>query len=233
MTRSASRSAAAPRARRAPRAAGFSFMEILVVMGIIAVLVGLSVGIFKIVGKKGPEVKTRALLMKVRTSIDSWRGNFKAWPPSNLNNLAAVTGLRLTVGKATPPNDQNWGIESLVQCLMMPGYDHNPELDEDLVNTDGDDLDKALAKSGIATLSEVKDAWGNPLVYFTDADYAQAEKNPPTYVLGDDFKNEVVTPKPWRNSNGAFAQQGAYQIYSMGADGQPNTDDDLKAWTSN
>jgi prepilin-type N-terminal cleavage/methylation domain-containing protein len=38
----------------APRSAGFSFMEILVVMGIIAVLVGLSVGIFKIVGKKGP-----------------------------------------------------------------------------------------------------------------------------------------------------------------------------------
>lgn len=223
------------RARPAPRSAGFSFMEILVVMGIIAVLVGLSVGIFKIVGKKGPEVKTRALLMKMRTNIDAWRGAFKAWPPSNLNNLAAVTGLRITVGKAQPPNDQNWGIESLLQCLTMPGYDHNPELDDDLVNTDGDELDKALAKSGVAALSEVKDAWGNPLIYFTDADYAQAEKNPPTYLTGEDsvMRGDAVLPKPWRNANGAFAQQGAYQIYSMGEDGQPNTEDDLKAWTAN
>ena len=34
------------------------------------------------------------------------------------------------VGKAQPPNDQNWGIESLVQCLLMPAYDHNAEIDE-------------------------------------------------------------------------------------------------------
>jgi len=166
------------RSRPASRAAGFSFMEILVVMGIIAVLVGLSVGIFKIVGKKGPEVKTRALLMKMRTNIDSWRGAFKAWPPSDLNKLNAVTGAKYGVGKAQPPNDANWGIESLVQCLLMPGYDHNAEIDEDL-------------------------------------------------------RGDAVTPKPWRNPNGAFAQQGAYQIYSMGEDGMPNTDDDLKAWTSN
>ena len=223
------------RARPAPRSAGFSFMEILVVMGIIAVLVGLSVGIFKIVGKKGPEMKTRALLMKMRTNIDAWRGSFKAWPPSDLNKLRAVIGTPVTVGKAVPPNDQNWGIESLVQCLMMQGYDHNAELDDDLVNTDKDELDKAFAKNGIAALSEGKDAWGNPLVYFTDADYAQAEKNPPTYISGEDsnLHGDVFLPKPWRNENGAFAQQGAYQIFSVGEDGVPNTDDDLKAWTAN
>jgi len=223
------------RARPVSRSAGFSFMEILVVMGIIAVLVGLSVGIFKIVGKKGLEVKTRALLMKMRTNIDSWRGAFKAWPPSDLNKLGAVTGLKLAIGKAQPPNDTNWGIESLVQCLLMPGYDHNAEIDEDLINTDTDELDKVLAKNGVASLSEVKDAWGNPLVYFTDADYAQAAKNPPTYLTGEDsaLRGDAVTPKPWLNPNGAFAQQGAYQIYSMGEDGKPNTDDDLKAWTSN
>lgn len=208
-------------------------MEILVVMGIIAVLVGLSIGVFQIVNKKAPEVKTRAVLMKARANVDSWRGTNRAYPPSNLNNLKAVTGLQVTVGKAVPPNDTNWGIESLVQCLTMKGYGHNADVDEDLINTDEDHLDPALAKSGLTDLFELKDAWGNPLVYFTDADYLQAEKNPPSYQQGLDSGGNIVTPKPWRASSGAFAQQGAYQLFSMGPDGEPNTEDDLKAWTSN
>jgi hypothetical protein len=158
----------------------------------------------------------------------------QAWPPSDLNKLRAVIGTPVTVGKRCLRTIE-LGDQSLVQCLMMQGYDHNAELDDDLVNTDKDELDKAFAKNGIAALSEAKDAWGNPLVYFTDADYAQAEKNPPSYISGEDsnLHGDVFLPKPWRNENGAFAQQGAYQIFSVGEDGLPNTDDDLKAWTAN
>ena len=223
-----------------PRAGrrGFSVVEILVVMGIIAVLVGLGLAAFKIVSAKAPEVKTKALLQKMRANLDAWRGAYKATLPSDLQKLRAL-GLPFNPGKPQPPNTTNAGIEAVVQCLTLPGFDHNPDIDGDLINSDDDHLDKPLAKSGKTDLFEVKDAWGNPLIYFTDADYADAEKNPPTYlnpVEGSQANaGAAVNPKPWRNesssgSPGAFAQSGGYQLFSMGPDGIPNTEDDITAW---
>jgi type II secretory pathway pseudopilin PulG len=214
------------------RERAFSFVEILVVMGIIAVLVGLGLGAFKIVQAKAPEVKTKALLQKMRANIDAWRGAYKATLPSDLQKLSLL-GLPFKPGKPQPPNVTNQEIESVVQCLYLPGFDHNPDIDGDLANTDDDHLDKALSKTGAVELFEVVDAWGNPLVYFADADYASAEKNPPTYICGAEAASNAggaVNPRPWRNESGAFAQAGGYQLYSMGPDGQPNTDDDIKAW---
>ena len=229
MSRSNTQMSRAARARVGLR--GFSFVEILVVMGIIAVLVGLGLGAFKIVSQKAPEVKTKALLQKVRASVDAWKGSYKATLPSDLQKLVLL-GLPFKPGKPQPPNTTNAGIEAVVQCLYLPGTDQNPDLDGDLANTDADNLDKALSKTGLTALFEIVDAWGNPLVYFTDADYAKAEKDPPTYICGEEAPNAgaAVNPKPWRNESGAFAQSGGYQLYSMGPDGLPNTDDDIKAW---
>jgi prepilin-type N-terminal cleavage/methylation domain-containing protein len=213
---------------RHPRERGFSFIEILVVMAIIAVLVGLGVGVYMIAVKKAPEVRTDALLAKVRTNIDAWRGRFKTYPPSDLNRLPMVTGLPMKIGQPTPPNVSNWGIESLYQCFRMPGFEHSVDLsDPELCNTDEDELDRPLASSGSPALLEIKDAWENPLVYFLEGDYAMAEKDPPVYVNG---KGEAVNPKPYRSSSGGFAQPGAFQLYSMGPDGEPNTPDDRLAW---
>lgn len=225
-TARSSRPAAAP----AVRARGFSFVEILVVMGIIAVLVGLGLGAFKIVQAKAPEVKTKALLQKMRANVDAWKASNKATLPSDLQKLGLL-GLPFKPGKPQPPNTTNAGIEAVVQCLYLPGSDQSPDIDGDLANTDGDHLDKVLAKTGSADLFEVVDAWGNPLVYFTDAEYRDAEKSPPTYILGEEAGGRAVTPRPWRNEpGGAFSQAGGYQLYSMGPDGEPNTDDDIKAW---
>lgn len=230
MSPSDSKVASEAPSRRAQRA--FSFVEILVVMGIIAVLVTLGLAAFKIVQRKAPEVKTKALLQKMRANIDAWRGAYKATLPSDLQKLAAL-GVPFKPGKPVPPNVTNAGIEAVVQCLYLKGFDHNPDIDGDLINTDKDSLDKALSRTGAAELFEIVDGYGNPLIYFTDADYRDAEKSPPTYICGDDAPHagEAVYPKPWRNeAGGAFAQAGGYQLYSMGEDGEPNTEDDIKAW---
>ena len=213
---------------RARAVRGFSFIEILVVMGIIAVLVGLGIGIYGLAAKKTPIVKTHALVGKMRTNIDLFRGKFRAIPPSDLTRIAIVTGLPIKVGKPTPSNTTNMGIEALYQCLMMPGFDNNPDIDADLCNTDEDNLDKALARSGAKELFEVKDAYGNPLVYMVEADYAVFDKDPPAYVTKN---GETVYPRPWKAEGGnGFAQPNAYQLYSMGADDLPNTPDDIRSW---
>ena len=206
-------------------------------MGIIAVLVGLSLVVYPLIARKAPEVKTKALLQKVRLDIDAWRGTYRMTLPSDLQKLKQ-DGVPLTIGKPVPPNTTNAEIESVVQCLTMPGFDHNPDIDGDLMNSDEDHLDKPFARGGIADLYEVKDAWGNPLNYFTDADYASADNSPPTVVNGAESRanpGASVHPKPWRNENsdgssGAFAQAGGYQLFSSGPDGVPNTADDITAW---
>jgi hypothetical protein len=92
-----------------------------------------------------------------------------------------------------------------------------------------------MSAGGNPKLFEIKDAWGNPLVYFADADYADAEKVPHTYMTASTRENEgeeggMVDVKPWRLQTGGFAQPGKFQLFSMGPDGVPNTDDDIKAW---
>lgn len=221
MTRPAHR----PIARAGARA-GFTFVEVLVVMAIIAVLVGLGLAVYKLAIEQTPKTKASALLGKVRASIDLWRAKYRFSPPSEFQKLSTVVPT-LKLGRPTPANSDNAGIEALVQALFIPGFGHNPDLDGDLCNTDDDRLDKAFASTGDAALHEIKDPWGNPLVYFTDADYAASEKNPPTYLRGD---GSSFAPKPWRNEAGAFAQANGYQLFSIGPDGEPNTDDDFKAW---
>lgn len=216
-----------PSPRRRARA-GFSFVEILVVMGIIAVLVGLGLGVYQLAIKQSPKTKCKALLGKVRASTDLWKGKYRFYPPSEFQKLATVLGPTIKLGRPVPSNTNNAGIEALVQALFTPGFGQNPDIDEDRSNTDEDALDKAFASNGDLKLWEVMDPWGHPLVYFTEADYKDAEKNPPTYVNGN---GEAVNPKPWRSATGGgFAQANGFQLFSMGEDGQPNTEDDLKAW---
>jgi prepilin-type N-terminal cleavage/methylation domain-containing protein len=219
----------APRRRPAGRDAGFSFLEIVVVMAIAAVLVGMGAWAYRHAMRKAQVARTDALLATMRGNVMSLHARFRAYPPSDLNRLPAVAGIAIQVGRPVPPNVSNSGMESLHQALRMPGIDHNPELsDGDLSNTDHDALDRPLAPNGDAFLYEVRDAWLHPLVYFVESDYLTAEKDPPVYVNGN---GDVVTPRPYRTASGTgFAQPHAYQLYSMGPDGRPNTDDDRLAW---
>jgi len=206
---------------------GFSFIEILVVMGIIAVLAGLGMFMVNIFLKKGPQFETQNLLNTVRTSVVAWKGKHGAYPSMRLSDLqAAAGGVGPLIKHAG--NRENEPIETLYQALYWPSLGSDPELDAEkaLRNTDDDRFAQVpLGLSRGPELMEIVDAWGNPLVYFVNTAYAQADRDPPTYALGNN--RGTVQPKPMREEGGGFVNPNGFQLFSMGEDGQPNTEDDI------
>jgi prepilin-type N-terminal cleavage/methylation domain-containing protein len=206
--------------------AGFSFVEILIVMGIIAVLAGMTTLIFGIWSREGPEFTTRQRMTTLVSLAHAWKTKFDRLPPSDPRKIQGIAGG--VQGIAKLPNDVNLGIESLFQALHWPSFGQNPLPDGDLGNTDQDSLDKAATAHG-AALKEVVDAWGSPFVYFLHTDYPKAWESPPTYVNG---RGEDVYPKPWKyeDESRGFVEPLGFQLFSMGPDRQPNTEDDLRHW---
>jgi prepilin-type N-terminal cleavage/methylation domain-containing protein len=214
------------------RQRGFSFVEILVVMGIISVLVGLGVGVYSMVVKKVPITRTKALLGKMTAVLDHLKNQFGAYPPADLNRVPIVLGLDKSVKFGKSPNTTNVGIETVYQCLFLPGFSQKPEFAaNEVANLDDDELDK-VPDPEHKKLLEIVDGWGNPLAYFDDKSYDPSEKTPHDYIAGAGPEaGNAVQVKAWRSSSSAgFANPGRYQLFSWGEDMKPNTEDDLKAW---
>ena len=218
--------------RRAQR--GFTFIEILIVMGIISVLVGGVVVALQIWNRRGPEMASQTTVTQANTLIQAWKAKFDAFPPTDVRNLPKVVGYGDPVKGVS--NRTNLGIESLVQALGYPGFkSEHSWADNQTGNTDDDSLDKAIVSSGIKDLREILDAWGNPLVYFNNVDYAGAADDGHVYVLGgttDAYQaGDEVTAYPHRDNDGQFRNPNTFQIFSMGPDGEPNTKDDIGNWS--
>lgn len=195
-------------------------------MGIIAVLAGLTVVAMGLITRRGPEFNTSARIQKVKGVVEAWRQRFDQYPPSDLARIRRVAGGADKVPAL--PNSFNSGIESLYQALYWPTFGGDPQLnDDELGNTDEDEFDKASPQG--KTVYEIVDDWGNPLVYFVNTDYARADASPPSYVLQN---GDEVTPRPWKyeDEGRGFAEPRGIQIFSMGPDGVPNTEDDVKSW---
>jgi len=205
---------------------GFTFIEVLVVMGIIAVLAGLTVVAMNLIIRRGPEFATNARVSKVKGTVDQWRQRFDQYPPSDPKRIRKIAGG--ADGLPAMENTFNVGIETLYQALYWPTFNGDPALnDDELSNTDDDGFVKATSQGKIAY--EIKDDWGSPLVYFVHTDYAKADATPPSYF---NFREEEVSPRPWKyeDESRGFAEPRGVQIFSMGEDGEPNTEDDVKSW---
>jgi prepilin-type N-terminal cleavage/methylation domain-containing protein len=220
-----SRIRAASRRARSSQA-GFSFIEILIVMGIISVLVGGVVVVIGLWAHRGPIFATQNTITKTRTMIENWKRIFETYPPGQVERIALAAGAGQKA--QTPENHVNEGIEAVYQALYWPGFTSDPEWTKaEVGNTDEDKLRKAVNKLGTKDLNEIVDAWGNPLVYFHHNDYLKYAEGGASYrtKAGDD-----VEPKPYRNDDGTFINPQTFQIWSMGEDGIPNTDDDVLPW---
>ena len=65
---------------------GFSFIEILIVMGIIATLAGLTIVAVQIFAREGPQMQTKNTLMKVQALIGTVKSQMEIYPPLDIKD---------------------------------------------------------------------------------------------------------------------------------------------------
>ena len=123
-------------------------------------------------------------------------------------------------------------IEALYQALYWPTSGLDPAIgDDEIGNTDEDEFDGGDHGPGEEAL-EVLDAWGNPLVYFVRTPTTHRADEPADLPQREPRGGAPRALEVRRRVPGGFAEPRGFQIFSMGEDRQPNTDDDIKSWSS-
>jgi prepilin-type N-terminal cleavage/methylation domain-containing protein len=203
---------------------GFTLIEILVVLAIVAALIGLVTPILFKTQEQGERAATAADLQKMKLALKERVADPKVGdvPPTSL----AAAGFE-------SPNDLNEGIEVLVATLGATDATLNPFEDEArLINTDGDRDPRRTTYQQSKEFFEYADAWGNPFIYFRLRDF---ESNPDAKVRYQTKDGEIIEVGPVRSQkSGTFAGiSDGYQLISMGPDEEYGNDDDVVSWRSN
>ena len=73
------------------REGGFTIVELLTVMGIIAILIGLLVPALSMVKDYAKQVQQAAQFHSIEVGMDLYKAEFGSYPPSNDNSIAIPT----------------------------------------------------------------------------------------------------------------------------------------------
>jgi prepilin-type N-terminal cleavage/methylation domain-containing protein len=199
-----------------PRA-GFTLIEILVVISIIGLLVTLVAvntgGFFR----SGKKMKTKSIVEQLALLIEEHQKLTGDYPPSTLQDLQPP----LSSG-----NEDNEGIEACLAALFAPDYEGQRLKEDFLINSDGDVADRGFSIFPRRDLFECKDASDSPLVYVHYRDYGRSYT---TLVMNPKTAQyEPVTIQARTNPlTGAYYNLESYQLWSAGTDGIFGTDDDV------
>jgi prepilin-type N-terminal cleavage/methylation domain-containing protein len=206
---------------------GFSLIEVMVVLAIIAGLIATGTLMLGVAQRRKLKQETEGRLSALAAAIEQLKSNdqLQRYPPTSLSKLtfAGFDGAKWNAGA----NGKNVGIETIYVCFRLPGITVAPSgLDAEgaIGNTDGDTASSVIGKLQKTDLFEYLDAWGNPFVYFSASDYKDATKVE-QYVLGNG--QEVKVAPLTNEKSGEFQRLGSFQLFSLGPDGKPGTDDDV------
>jgi prepilin-type N-terminal cleavage/methylation domain-containing protein len=211
------------------RQSGFTLIEILVVLAIIAgILGGISLMIAQATRSK-QKLAATGRVNNLGAALEQLRAPEKlgGYPPTRMENLVGPGSMGPVGRKLGNPNDTNCGIESVYVALRLKGINLGsvPEFEGDdaLGNLDGDRAVEAVPDMATNDLWEYLDPWGNPIVYIHSRDYKDPKKAE-RYVLKDGREVKVA---PARRQNGEFVRADSFQLFSVGPDGEPGTEDDI------
>jgi prepilin-type N-terminal cleavage/methylation domain-containing protein len=209
---------------------GFTLIEILVVITIIAALMGLGVAMMGKANVTKEAAMTSQTVQSVAAALEQLRSPslLGDYPPAEMALLRGLKGE--AVGKTVgTPNDTNQGIETVYVTLFLSGHNVPVDLDLDkvLANTDGDSMSGNPTRSEEKDLFEFVDAWGNPLAYFSSRDLKKYEAVN-KYISGE---GNAMAPKPWISEKTKMPLNAKkFQLFSAGPDFIFNTKDDIKNW---
>jgi prepilin-type N-terminal cleavage/methylation domain-containing protein len=209
------------------RDGGFTLIEVMVVIAIIAALIGAGSLMLGIAQRKRMITQTQGALNSLGAGLEMLRSNDQLgrYPPTQIGKLTfpGFDGSKF----GGQPNATNIGIETIYVVFRLPGISVVPQgLDAETAigNTDGDNALTPVGKLAKTDLFEYMDAWGNPLVYISASDYKDPSKVA-DYVLGN---GTPVKVEPLKNEKtGEFVRPDSFQLMSIGPDAKPGTDDDL------
>ncbi len=209
---------------RIPRSrAGFTLIEMLVVICIIAVLTALVTVAITAAMSSARQSNTQVMVDTMSAQLAVYATRWGDFPPSTVADLGW-----------TAPNDTNNGIEAFVACMsanarggklyVPPGEDLYSNTDKDKV---GKDL-KGYWYFGDSDLREVTDLNGFVIAYVHHKDYAKPRAGVTKYVLMEKGEPAVLRMEQSAATK-TFVNPGRFQITSPGKDGKLGTPDDIRA----
>lgn len=211
------------------RAAGFTLVEVLVVLTIIGIIGAvLIMRVSSTARADAMEMEAKSFIMTIDAALEEYKNHpkFGVLPATSLENVPGVGRLQ---------NRINMGIESLVLALNSKKFDGTRVFEggreEAYENLDGDSTAKPMSYLSTSELLEVVDPWDNPYAYFNAEDYERTDVRKYKVLAQDGDEHEIVTVKPHVNpKTRSFFNMSTYQLFSAGPDGVFNTEDDIGNW---
>ena len=195
------------------RAAGFTLLEIMVVIALIGLLLTLVAVAVGRQAEAGRIAEGHARIEQFALLIESYKDRSGDYPPDKLADLG--------VRDANPVNE---GIEAAVASLRASTYGGRRPEERWLSNVDEDNSKSLKSVDGSSALLELVDPWDNPIAYIVARDYDETF----TFRITSDEGTDDVALRAANNpKTGAPWQFDSFQLRSAGPDGVFGTIDDL------
>ena len=206
---------------------GFTLVEILVVLAILATLIGLVSATIPRAMRAKKVTQAQTLINSIGAALELLRTDneqYGKYPPSR---SADIRFGKVHVGKDLgTPNQVNVGIETVFFILNNPEI-HISQVTTDAElfgNTDEDSFRSARGTAQDAEAREYLDPWGRPLVYFHANDYKDP-KGLVEIISGEGVKISVRPKKMPAKTGGGLLNPNSFQLFSLGPDGEQDPDD--------
>jgi prepilin-type N-terminal cleavage/methylation domain-containing protein len=200
---------------------GFTLVELLAAIGIIAILAAMLFPALRAVQRKSREKAARATIDRLKLALEQYQADFGDYPPTTLGALGVAT------------NGVNEGIESVVRCVTTTRErgPYFPAEEKELANTDEDTIarDPCASTIGSREAFELVDPWGNPFVYFHHRDYRGGQKIE-RYAFPVHGRLPCK-PRP-SEKTGQYPGAASFMVWSVGANGEneDGSGDDITSW---
>jgi len=201
------------------RKAGFTLVEILVVIGIISVLLGILVACLN--RSPGPPAGTKAQLLRLSMALQSYRNEFHAFPPDGYDEPVIASNGRQLKGSACLTYFLAWkypdGSGGFVDYDMTRRKYINAELYHEAPANNGRPFWDCNVKKELTKSGEILDLFGNPVRY---DNCERARDGIVRYSPGIQPMAGGSDPDPREaTSSGRPFSTGRYDLWSCGPDG--------------